>query len=324
MPVVKQRVSPVIYVAASARELPADVQHWLEQAENRALAAPHVYDMLAQLARGKRFSAMIVSIQSVDWGEMEFFDLAARLARNTPIFVAGTTPQTRAKLEAACRRGARMFDPIALRQELSQAEDVASPLVDVPPSRVENPFVIRSEPPAKPSPEPVAPVAETPEPTPEAVAPASTGLEATGLSVPRFEGLADRLASRLSEPEPAVQPVEPAVQPSPPVEEAAAFDERVESRPAFRLAPAPMEDAEECPVVFPWSTNPNRPKRTPPGGAPSAPAPAASVSPASDPPAQPEQRNDESPLKSVRLTAEEIAALMAEPVHRDSQSEAQS
>jgi len=120
MAVANQREVPVVYVAGSARELPADVQDWLGRAENRAVASPDVYDMLAQLARGKKFAAMIVNIQSVDWSEMEFFDHAVRLSRQIPIYVTGHHSQ-RGKLEAACRRGARLFDPLALDEDIAQA-----------------------------------------------------------------------------------------------------------------------------------------------------------------------------------------------------------
>lgn len=80
-----------------------------------------------------------------------------------------------------------------------------------------------------------------------------------------------------------------------------------DDRPTVRLV-AVDEPAESDPLVmFPWSENPNRPKRTPP---PSAALPAPQAPPAAA------SNSSESPFKSVRLTAEEIAALMGSPPHR--------
>lgn len=107
---IKQRGSRVIYVAASAREFPPPVQDWLGQADNRAASSPDVYDALATLARGARPAAMIVSMDSVDWSEMEFFDHTARIGRDTTVYVTGG-PHQAAKLQAACGRGAQIFDP---------------------------------------------------------------------------------------------------------------------------------------------------------------------------------------------------------------------
>ncbi len=114
-----QRGSQVLYVAASAREFPQDVQDWLAGPENRAAVSPSIYDALAALTRRPRPVAIIISIESVDWEEMEFFELAARLSRDTSVYVAGREHH-RAKIEAAIQRGAKRFDPDELTQDLGR------------------------------------------------------------------------------------------------------------------------------------------------------------------------------------------------------------
>ena len=112
-----QRGARVLYVAGSAREFPQDVQEWLGCSVNRAAASPSIYDVLATLTRRPRPVAIIISIGSVDWEEMEFFDLAMRLSRDTSIYVAGHTHH-RAKIEAALQRGAKRFNDEELAQDL--------------------------------------------------------------------------------------------------------------------------------------------------------------------------------------------------------------
>ncbi len=114
-----QRGSRVIYVAGSAREFPTEVQEWLARPENRAAALPSVYDALAELTRRPRPVAVLVSIEAVDWEEMEFFDLAARLSRDTSIYVAGHDHH-RAKLDAALQHGARRFNAADLAHDLAR------------------------------------------------------------------------------------------------------------------------------------------------------------------------------------------------------------
>lgn len=118
MPPTKQRGSKVIYVAGSARDFPDEVQEWLGQAGNRSAASPNVYDLLARLACGTRPRAIIVSIDAVDWNEMEFFRLAARLSRGAQIYVCGHEHQ-QDRIEAACALGAVRFDADQLKIDLS-------------------------------------------------------------------------------------------------------------------------------------------------------------------------------------------------------------
>lgn len=116
----KRRGSRVIYVARSARELPEEVQDWLSQGGNRAASSPDIYDALALLAKGRAPVALIVSIDAVDWNEMDFFVQAARLSRETRIYVTGDD-HGQGKIDAACARGARRFDPDALTDDLDAA-----------------------------------------------------------------------------------------------------------------------------------------------------------------------------------------------------------
>jgi len=360
MPVANQRQLPVIYVAGSARELPAEVQDWLGRAETCAVASPHLYDMLAQLARGKKFAAVIVNIQSVDWSEMEFFDHAMRLSRHTPIYVAGPVQQ-RAKLEAACRRGARLFDALSLEEHCrSIAEShpprsceraasepheaaAAAPSVEAEAASTqavgdewgESP-VARSMPvqSCKPWSSPV----RLAEPCDEAAD------ESDGISVE-----SDAEAASSSPPEAAETIVDEAAQALKETVQPASGNKSEEGSdgptPAEELAgsappadagqtPQDSEQDREAPVVFPWSVVPNRPKRTPP----SAVVPADTDKPPSGGPAnasgqagasltsQPARRSTganwaDPPFRSVRLTAEEIAALMG-PTQRPSSPEA--
>jgi len=109
----------VIYVAVSAREFPPDVQEWLARPESRAAALPSIYDALAELTRRPRPVAAIISIEAVDWEEMEFFDLAARLSRDTSLYVAGHDHH-RAKLDAALQHGAKRFSAAELAHDLAR------------------------------------------------------------------------------------------------------------------------------------------------------------------------------------------------------------
>ena len=119
MPASIQRSPRVLYVAGAARELPQEVRDWLARAENRAVAAPDIYEALASLTKRQRPAALIVNIESVDWEEMEFFDLAGRLSRDMNIYVTGHDHH-RAKIEAALQRGARLFSPEDLAQDLAR------------------------------------------------------------------------------------------------------------------------------------------------------------------------------------------------------------
>ncbi len=121
----RQRGSRVIYVARSARDLPEEVQAWLGRADHRAASVENVYELLALLATGRRPSAILVSMDEVDWGEMDFFDHVARLSGRTNVYVTGHDHHED-KIAAACARGARRFDAAAL------TEDLKTPAPDAP------------------------------------------------------------------------------------------------------------------------------------------------------------------------------------------------
>ena len=116
MPPLKHRGSKVVYIAASAGDLPPDVQDWLGQANNRATASPNIHDLLAALATGARPTAVIVNISAVDFSEMDFFDYVHRLSAQTTVYVTGFDHEED-KLEAACQRGAVRFEASRLAEE---------------------------------------------------------------------------------------------------------------------------------------------------------------------------------------------------------------
>lgn len=358
MPAVHQRGTPAVYVAASARELPADVQEWLGRADTRAVASPHIYDLLAELARGKRFSAVIVSIQSVDWTEMEFFDIVARLSRDTPVFITGS-PQQRAKLEAACRRGAHLFDADLLNEELSAGPGALRPGGHAP---IERPtgFVADESRSRQDAAGECAETPDTPEFDPSSVRSSQAAwprmrlaeaydpaTEAEELETGFLDDEAPAGPDAVAEPEPSdsaedesaetewvvddAEPAQPegrsteAAGPATDAPDRPGAPEDLDVRVADRQAPAEGsagDDANDLagdsgpPVVFPWSANPNRPKRTPPPQGesirPTGPTPlrpTGQFGPAEPPLARP----SDSPFRSVRLTPEEMAALMGRP-----------
>jgi hypothetical protein len=160
----KQRGAKVIYVAASARELPQDAQDWLSHAGNRAVPSPNIYDALALLATGRKPVAMIVSMEAVDWSEMEFFDHAARLSGDTTLYVTGSEHQT-TKLQAACSRGAQPFDGDALGEQLTTLVDYRSAGAGGLLAGSLRPGGLRAAPPPQPPPSPEPPIVITEEET---------------------------------------------------------------------------------------------------------------------------------------------------------------
>ncbi len=235
-----QRGSRVIYVAASARELAQEVQDWLGQPSIRASASPDIYDTLAQLAEGKSPLALIVSMESVDWTELEFFPLVHRVCPDALIYVTGAGHQE-AKMEAALARGARRFDPEVLNELLAVA----------PPVRSAGP----------------------------------AGLLAGSL---RTDIEVAEAAPRLVPPEPVEAP--PGVTPEP-------------ERPPVRLVSSTETEEHEAAVPFPWSPASGRPRRTPP----------SQVAGAAESKPEPVRRKGPSNKGGVKLTPEELAALLEQP-----------
>lgn len=279
----KSRGPRVYYVAASARELPDEVQNWLGQAEHRAARSASIYDALALLACGARPAALIVSIEAVDWSEMDFFDQAARLSRGAHLYAVGRDARAD-KLQAAYRRGALPFDEAALN------DDAASPQPWSRGTGVSDILAARLEPASALQ---VTPLRAAPPMSPSG-APGLTGLQAAVAPVRPAESLRavstpepDEAFSE-SEPDPEVEP--------PPV--------RLVSRPEANET----EGAE--PIPFPWAPSQKRPQRTPP-----------KVEAAADeqPPAVMAASVGMSAAgRPVELTSEELSALMGKPTGSDS------
>jgi hypothetical protein len=154
-----QRGSRVIYVAASARELPQPVQDWLSGSNVRATASSNIYDALAVLASGQCPLALIVSMEAVDWSELDFFVHARRVSPETVFYVAGAAHQE-AKIEEAIARGARRFEAEVLSELLTHSPAAPQPAgpagllagslrtdVETPPPA---PRLVRPETPAEP------------------------------------------------------------------------------------------------------------------------------------------------------------------------------
>lgn len=284
----KTREPRIIYVAASARELPGEVQAWLGRVENRAASSPNIYDALALLASGSRPTVLIVSIAAVDWSEMEFFDQVARLSRQTHVYVTGHEHHA-AKLTAACKHGAELFDEAALREDLAApgpwsrgpgVSDLLAGTVPKTPVKLAPPIALRPVPF-----EPLEP--ELPEPVIEAPA-----------------------TEEVAEVEP---PVRPGTIIAPEPEETEAEPVRLFDTPEPAISEEPVaEDARE-PIPFPWAPSTRRPQRIPPK-AHAAPTEPAAPAP---PPANPTPPAAPMPRQPVELTAEELAALMGRPMASD-------
>ncbi|HOB74179.1 MAG TPA: hypothetical protein PKG54_06610 [Phycisphaerae bacterium] len=327
----KPRGSRIIYVAASARELPEEVQQWLGRAEHRAARSPHIYDALALLAGGARPAVMIVSMQAVDWSEMAFFDLVARISRHTHIFVAGHSHDD-SKLKAACKRGARLFEEESVAEALSSTANWSRPagVADILAARL----------PATPPPPVSAPLFKPVRPESfEGDATEESSAEESIHTGKATAGALDTLEPA-SEPEPADAPPVRLVDAldiaahyedlshdeDPDLEPHASSPGTAEPRPddlEAPDAPAPEQPSEtsysestepEQPIPFPWAPAPNRPQRIPPrqrmaeGDAPASASSVSSVDPA--PPSAPVPV----PPRPAELTAEELAALMGKPI----------
>jgi hypothetical protein len=278
----KSREPRIIYVAASARELPDEVQAWLGRPENRAASSPHVYDALALLAGGARPAVLIVSMEAVDWSEMEFFDQVARLCRETHVYVVGHDHQS-AKIHAACKRGAMPFDEELIRESLAQSSawSRGPGVSDLLAATLRQASTPRPMPATPLRPVPIEP--EEPELPEQEESP--------------FEPEAEAEPPEVREPEPAAET--PAVRLIEPAEAETETEEE------------PIEEETDQPIPFPWAPAAKRPQRTPPKVQTTAAEPviAAPAAPAATPaPAAP------TPRQPVELTAEELAALMGRPI----------
>jgi len=120
MQTTRQRGGRVVYVAGSTRDFPETVQAWLSQAHVRASASPNLYDALALLTTHRRPDVLIVAMEGVDWSEMEFFEHARRIARDTCVYVTGGAHQQE-KMRTAQACGALPFDPARIAENLADA-----------------------------------------------------------------------------------------------------------------------------------------------------------------------------------------------------------
>lgn len=286
----RPRGSRIVYVAASARELPDEVQQWLGRAEHRAASSPHVYDALALLAGGARPAVMIVSIEAVDWSEMEFFDQATRLSRATQIFVTGHAHQA-AKVEAACRRGASRFDAEIASESLAGAAAWGRE------AGVNSILAASLHPPASSKASATPPIRPVP-PEPETEG-------AWEHQFATADGDWSTGQEESEQPNTESQPGAHSLQP-PPV------------RLIDTAGPEPAASAEEeptGPIPFPWAPSANRPQRTPPRPRPANADPQAG-------PAAPARASApaQGPRHPVELTSDELAALMGRPIGSEKQA----
>lgn len=291
----RQRSPRVIYVAGSAREFPPEVRDWLSEGQHRAVAAPNVYDALARLTGRHRPAAVIVSIESVDWEEMEFFDLARRLSRQTTLYVSGAEHQED-KLAAALARGAQRFEEGSVDEDLARhtgiqetddgecSKPVGQPGAPRPESgRLSLVHGLRTSAPLPPS--------------------AGEPMDAASRQRAVFVEITEEDEESLASGDETL-PAEPA-------------GVRLVAEPetASQELSESAVDGDEQPIPFPWAPSRQRPQRTPPPAnrrEPPAGETARSVEPA--PEAQMTGAPDRaSAASTVELTAEELAALMGKP-----------
>ncbi len=107
----------IVCVAGNEGELPEAVRQWLDQMAVRTEYAQDVYDALAVLATGTRPILMLVSIESVDWSEMDFFSHVAELSQGTRIYVTSQNASD-SRVFAAVERGARIFESTLAQTDL--------------------------------------------------------------------------------------------------------------------------------------------------------------------------------------------------------------
>ncbi|MBP7937050.1 MAG: hypothetical protein KA354_20595 [Phycisphaerae bacterium] len=310
MPSLTQHGSRVVYVAGLTAGVPDAVQAWLD--EHPAQHSPDIYDALATLTGRQRPVALIVHIEAIDWQEMDFFEVAAHVSRETRVYVVGLDHH-RSKIEAAVAKGARGFSSEDL------AEDLARPAPGSQRAGVRDLL-------------------------------AGSLREATKRGVRATAGGRLRQAELVLVPTPAEHPVEERsevdgverstcsvkqppglVSPAVPVSTEAGVEagssppEPVrEERPNVRLVglveeTRPPAKPETSATPFPWSPSPSRPKRIPPASAgrglpvnsvPPADATKATAAGESGVPAAASPARLTAPLP-VELTADELAALMA-------------
>ncbi|NLX13368.1 MAG: hypothetical protein GXY44_06910 [Phycisphaerales bacterium] len=108
-----------LFVAPSLNTFPETLRAWLAESGASYDISPDLYDALALLVAGHKPELLLVDIDAVDWNEMEFFHQAGPVCRTMQIFVTGPSYQ-QAKLETACRQGARLLDARAIAEILQK------------------------------------------------------------------------------------------------------------------------------------------------------------------------------------------------------------
>ncbi len=107
----------ILCVAASEKDFPAPVREWLGKVGPRAHYSQDLYDALAVLATGTRPVVMVVSVEAVDWNEMEFFGHVATISRGTRVYVIAQEAND-GRVLAAIERGAKLFDSALAQADL--------------------------------------------------------------------------------------------------------------------------------------------------------------------------------------------------------------
>jgi len=107
----------ILCVGASEQDVPEPVRQWLGKVGSRAQYSQDIYDTLAVLATGTRPIVVIVSVETVDWNEMEFFAHVDAISRGTRVYVAAENASD-SRVFAAVERGAKLFDPAAAQADL--------------------------------------------------------------------------------------------------------------------------------------------------------------------------------------------------------------
>ncbi len=308
MPVNRFKASRILYMAGSVGEFPNDVQEWLSRPENPAIASSNPYEATALLARGLRPAVILVSMPAIDWSEMEFFSHAENLCRDALLFVHGP-PHQQAKVDSACKRGARPLDLDLLEEavlvDLNATGDVSTAGIMAGASRSTSGSRDVANPPTN--------------------APGSThssaGTHANTESM-RLVPLADpstEVHDDVLKSDQGSGPAEmPSQQPTPGSPDAI-HDPYPQS--TTQRAPASGAGRSGDEISVPWSPSPRRPQRTPPSAqtrppesspAQSSPGhdrhPFESGGPSSS--ADHSMESETVPLGNVHLSPEEVAALL--------------
>jgi hypothetical protein len=110
----------ILCVAANEKDFPELVRQWLGSVGSRTQYSQDIYDALAVLATGTRPIVMVVSVEAVDWNEMEFFGHVAVVSGGTHVYVTAQDAND-SRVLAAVERGAKPFDPAAAQADLEAA-----------------------------------------------------------------------------------------------------------------------------------------------------------------------------------------------------------